>query len=95
MDNGKVKQQIAVPLPGWRTWGTAFLTCNRSPNGEGKLFCLPLKGNFLISSHFEACGEERESKRREIYIFIYIYIKKEERKEERKKHLCFNGSSFL
>lgn len=46
MDNAKVKQQIAVFLPGQRTQGTAFLTCDINPNGQGKLFCLPLKGNF-------------------------------------------------
>lgn len=70
MDNGKVKRQIAVLLPGQRTQGTAFLTCNISPNAQGKLFCLPLKGNFLISSHFVACREERA--KGEKYIFIYV-----------------------
>lgn len=69
MDNGKVKQQIAVLLPDQGTRGTAFLTCNKSPNGRGTLFCLPLKGNFLISSWFEVCREERERKERNIFIY--------------------------
>lgn len=71
MDNGKVKQQIAVLLPVQRTWSAAFITCNTSPNGQGTLFCLPLNGNFLISSHIEACREEREQEERNIYKYIY------------------------
>jgi len=80
MDNGKVKQQIAVLLPGQRTWGTAFLTCNISPNGQGKLFCLLLKGNFPISSHLEARREERP--KGEKYIYIYKKKKKVGRRKE-------------